>query len=160
MKTRDYLIQIQKKYGVDGNIAGTARLMGVSRKTVYSWLDGELAFGEDNAIKAADLLGLDADEVVINIRMEGTQSAQARAAWESILHRIGGHAAGIMLAVVVSFLYLAPSSPGYASYQEPGTLYYVKLAILQPTTMIAAVMLLVSLGMVLHARSIYHKADL
>jgi len=126
MNTADYANQILIKHGA--NITQAAKSMGVTRMSFYNWLNDEkpYMFSDEHAIKAAEVLDLDKDEVLRNILLERTKCPEARALWERMFSTLPRHAAGIMVFVVAMSLYIAPAQPGFAGPEMQSNIYYVK----------------------------------
>jgi len=69
---------IETKYGL-------AKLIGVSHKTVRSWVDEGRTMDESNAQKAAELLGLDYEFLLICIQMErANKNPELARAWSKV----------------------------------------------------------------------------
>ena len=155
MNTREYVVEVQKKHGAVENIAKTSRLFGVSRQTVYGWLNGDFIFKDEHVIKAANLLELPHGEVLLNIEIERTQCPEARAVWAGLLQQITGHAAGIFLAVAMVYGMSSGALPSPAFAGESG-IFSIMLS--NPQTLLAGFMLLISMGFMHHARATYRKS--
>lgn len=153
MKTADYANEILIAY--KGNISHAAKAMKVSRMAFYNWVDDEKPhmFSDEHALQAAKLLNLDEDEVLQNILLERTKCPEARAIWEKMFSNMAGHAAGIVLAVVVSFLYLAPNGESYAAPYSASEAPAMSIMLSSPNTLIACIILLISLGLNINTRA-------
>lgn len=115
MKTTiDFLDGIKESQGVDSDYM-TAKLLGVTRATVSRYRCGLSHFDDATAMKAANLLGIDAGYVIACAHRERAKTAEEKAVWTSMLERLGGLAAAILLAPA---LLMAPAESRAATYDS------------------------------------------
>jgi plasmid maintenance system antidote protein VapI len=105
--TRRLVAALMEKYDIESKYA-LAKLMGASQKAVRNWIDEGRTMDETHAAKAAELLGLDYEFVLICIQMERSKkNPDVARAW----HRIAdswdaSHVATFTLAFVGTYLVL------------------------------------------------------
>lgn len=70
--------------GVAKSSAELARLLGVSRSTLSEWRAERSAPNDDQAVKLAELLGIEAGELLAECGAARAKSPATRAAWERV----------------------------------------------------------------------------
>lgn len=70
------------------NDADIARQCGVSRPTVSRWRSGDRTPDDDEAVKLAELLGIEAGEVLAECGAARAKTPETRRAWERIAARM------------------------------------------------------------------------
>lgn len=130
MKARDWIDRAKLAQGWDSDYRA-ARELGVTRGAMSQIRTGDSAtLGEETALKVAEALQLDPALVLADQAMERARSESARTAWAAVLQRLGGVAAGVLVAVGVSSA-PAPAQAAQGaqiSGNGPGSVYYVKSA--------------------------------
>jgi hypothetical protein len=121
--TLTFLDAVKARHSVPSHYA-LAKKLGCTHQTVSKYRLRKDFLGDSTAIKVAELLEIDPAIVIASAHAERAKKDDERAAWESIVRRLGGAAA---LVVVGLFALLAPP-PANASPHDNGTLnvYYVK----------------------------------
>lgn len=76
-----------------------AKLLGVSKQNVSAWQNGRAYMSDSVGIRAAMLLGLDPDMVLIELHIEREKGHDTSPIWKSIKERLGKAA----MPVVVGF---------------------------------------------------------
>lgn len=99
--TEGFLDELRHRYDAKTDYA-LHKLLKVSRQTIYRYRDGKGTFDEDIAVRAAELLGLDPQMMLVWVTKERTRHAQARIFWEDLLKKLAGPAAVVLLAILVT----------------------------------------------------------
>jgi len=94
-----YIDDLKEKTGSDYK---TAQIMGVE-KSVISAIRRRGAISDDNAVKVAELLGIDPGEILLAAAMARSHGA-VREAWENVSKR-AGIAATIIIAMATTSLF-------------------------------------------------------
>lgn len=82
--TRRIVAALMNRYDIDTKY-GLAKLMGVSHKTVRNWVDEGRTMDETHAEKAAQLLDLDFEFLLICIQMErASKNPTLARAWSKV----------------------------------------------------------------------------
>lgn len=97
MKTSaEYLDDIKTAHHIESDYAA-AKLLGVTRSAVSNYRLGKSGFDEDVALRAAELLRRDPEELMLASRIERAKDDATRAPWVRLAKRSGyGPAIGIM----------------------------------------------------------------
>lgn len=75
-----------------------ARVLGVTAATVSGWRTGRSGIGEDAALRVAEILGVDAADVLVCLQAEkNRRNAPVRKVWE----RLAAHALAVVFAAVI-----------------------------------------------------------
>lgn len=74
--------------GVAKSSAELARLLGVSRSALSEWRAERSTPNDDQAVKLADLLGIEAGELLAECGAARAKSPATRAAWERVAARM------------------------------------------------------------------------
>jgi hypothetical protein len=160
MKTTiQYVEDLKRHFGV-GSTYALAKSMGLGDQTVRGWTKGH-TFSDKHAVMIEQILDLSPGEVLASVAAERTKCPEARAIWEMVSSVMHSHAAGIMVAFVAISLYAAPSEPGYSaansSHSAPSLSIMLSSLEQQPSTLFAAVILLISLGFMLHTKAMIQR---
>lgn len=110
--TQDYLDAVKAKTGATSDYQ-LAKIIGVRPQTISSLRVGRTHLGNENAIKVAEILDIDSGIVLSAVNAERAKNDQEKAAWASIWEKLGGVAAGLIVALALG------SSPA-PSYAETG----------------------------------------
>lgn len=128
MKTTiDFLSDLKAAYNLttDGQLH---RLLGVSRASISRLQSGKDYFGDENAIKVANLLKIDPAFVLASVHFERAKKDAEKAVWKGIIERLGGLAASVLLVIA-----LFSSLPDFASadsvFLTVGNIHYAKFPI-------------------------------
>lgn len=82
--TRRLIAAIMERYDIDTKY-GLAKIMGVSCQSAANWVDHDTVFNDKSALKAADLLELDYEYILICMQLERCgKNPRARKAWQHI----------------------------------------------------------------------------
>jgi len=119
--TTELLDQVKAKHGLpsDGKLSA---LLGLTRAQVSRYRNKGDAFGEDVALKVADLLDLDPGYVLACAAFERAKSEGARSAWRHVadVSKRFGAAAALLLLVGVPALTPAPAEAAQAKASGGG----------------------------------------
>lgn len=119
MKTTiDFLAAVKARHSITSDYS-LAPLLGISRQAVSLLQNGKDFMGETTAIRVAELLEIDAGYVMACAAAERSKNASARAAWETIIARLGGAAASILVGLALG------AAPSPAPAEPAVDLYYV-----------------------------------
>lgn len=69
---------------------GLAKKLGVGQSTLQGWRKNRSNMSEPTAAKAAEILGIDVDEVFVCLSIERTQGTPESEAWKHLYERLGG----------------------------------------------------------------------
>tara|TARA_B110000008_G_scaffold211558_1_gene210461 strand:+ start:483 stop:836 length:354 start_codon:yes stop_codon:yes gene_type:complete len=107
--TRKLIAALMNKYEIESKY-GIAKLMNVSQRTAANWIDRGTTFDNASAKKAADLLSLDFEFILICMEAERAKKNPATAAaWEHIAEvwnkgkNLAISAGLLLFSVVVSY---------------------------------------------------------
>ncbi len=98
--TNEFLDAISAKAGGASDYR-LAQLLGCSKQIISSYRHKGVAFGDEIAIRAAGILGLDPAYVVMCVHRERAKTEAEKALWASMLERLGGLAASILVVAVL-----------------------------------------------------------
>lgn len=122
MKTSaEYLDAIKAKHRLPSDYAA-AKLLDVTRSAVSNYRHGRSGFDEDVAIRAAELLDCDAEEVLLAAQAERAKDDRARALW-LMLAKKAGYAASV--ALFAAGMVSAPTPARAAPSPQAHDWYYV-----------------------------------
>lgn len=95
--TPEFLDAIKACKGVDSDYA-ISKLLGCTRSAVSKYRLGRAHFDDPTAMKVADLLGIDPGYVIACAHGERAKTAEEKAVWTSMMEKLGGLAAMLLLA--------------------------------------------------------------
>ncbi len=134
MKTVDYLDKIKKAHpDTGGNPASdyrTAKLLKVAKATVSKYRIQGTCFNDDVAARAAELLGIPAYVVIIDMHYERAKkknNIHVINAWKDISKKITTTAAALVIATGAASPALEGSS--HADFENPDNCYYRNILI-------------------------------
>ncbi len=83
MKTVEYLDEVMRRKRIPSDYA-LAKALGVAKQTIsrYRTVGGQ--FDDEVALRVADMLGIDAGIVLIDMHAERSKSADVRSVWERV----------------------------------------------------------------------------
>lgn len=90
MKTPAMYINDLKNRGLARSDADVSRLLGVSRTAICYWQDGRSAPNAEQALRLAELLKIDAGEILAECEAARAKTPEARKAWERVAARMAG----------------------------------------------------------------------
>lgn len=108
--TKEYMADVRARIKAKGLNPSKYRLaieLGVSQMTVAYWLTGR-TMDDDSALRVADYLGVDHDEVLIAMAHERAKTPAARKAWAKVAKTVSA-GTGMALALALAYA-VAPDS--------------------------------------------------
>lgn len=128
MKSSDWIDRLKAERGWDSDYR-VSKELGLSRSAVSGYRNGKYTLDEETALKVADALGEAPEIVLLDQTMERMKTPEAKSALSAALKRLGGVAAGLVVAVgVVSGPSQAEARTASPSSADAGSsVYYVKL---------------------------------
>lgn len=117
MKAAEWIDRVKAAKGLTSDY-GAAKELGLSRALVSKYRGPTSTFDEETAIKIAHALNIDPAIILADQAMERAKNDEARSAWSAILERLGGVAAGLLIAVGASAPSPAPAAQAKAG--DPG----------------------------------------
>lgn len=96
--------------------------LGIGKGQMSRYRNGYDFLSDDVAIKLAELLGMDNPaEIIASAHAERAKSSEVREFWSALAERLGGIAAGVLIAVGVGV-----PTPSTAASVVADSVYYVK----------------------------------
>lgn len=124
MRTLDFIDAVKRQHAISSDYA-CAQVLGLTRAQLSRYRNGRDYFGDETAVKVADMLKMDAGYVMACIHAERASNPDVRTRWEGVaarLQRAGLAAVVAVLAVVC--LGVAPS-PADAQTLKTGERLYI-----------------------------------
>ena len=90
--TKKLVNSLKKHYGNCTNYA-LAKNLGVSKGAVLNWDGKGTSMNDDIALKAAQILGLNPEKVLIDLQVERTKGSDSAALWQHISKQFSAAAA-------------------------------------------------------------------
>lgn len=87
MKTVDFLDAIRERYQLTSDYK-LAKLLGITVQRVSMYRRGSRRFDNQMAVKAAELLGLNAIQVIACVELEREMRPELRKVWEGVAGRL------------------------------------------------------------------------
>jgi tetrahydromethanopterin S-methyltransferase subunit F len=115
-----YIDELKEKLGSDYQ---TAHKMGVDRSVIAN-IRKRGAISDENAVKVANLLGIDPGEVLIAAAMARSEG-DVKEAWRNVSKR-AGIAAGVLLAVMMSMAYPNQANAAENAFTAVDNIHYAK----------------------------------
>lgn len=120
--TLDFLDAVKAKHGIPSDYA-LAPVLGVTRSAVSKYRNKLDYLSDEKALLVANLLEINSGIVLAAVHAERSKSDQEKAAWTSIWEKLGGVAAGLVVALALGSIPTpAQASPGGVA----NSVYYVK----------------------------------
>jgi len=101
MKTTDWLDQVKTRYGLTSDYQ-LAQKLGITRAAVSKYRNGKDLIGNPVAITIAKLLEIPPEVMVVASQAERARQPIEKAVWESILQKLGGMAAALVLGLTLT----------------------------------------------------------
>lgn len=86
--------------GLSKNDSETARKIGVTRAAVSDWRVGRRAPDDDQAVRLAELLGIEAGEVLAECGAARAKTPETRRAWERIAARMAASSITVCVLII------------------------------------------------------------
>lgn len=106
--TCEFLDALKARYCLPSDYA-LAKKLGLTHQTVSKYRLGKDFLGDSTALRVAELLEIDPAIVIASVHAERSKIAAEKAVWESIIERLGGAAAAVLLGIGLA------GSPGPAA---------------------------------------------
>lgn len=87
MNTLDLLTALKAAHGAASDYR-IAKILGIKQQTISNWKSGRSTMSDEVGIRAAELLGLDPDLVLVDLHIEREQGNVASPVWQSIRDRL------------------------------------------------------------------------
>ncbi|NIC03985.1 helix-turn-helix domain-containing protein [Billgrantia bachuensis] len=87
MNTIELLTKLRAHYGGASDYR-VAKELGIQPQTVYHWKSGRSGMSDDVGIRAAEILGLDPDLVLLDLHIEREEGNVTSPIWRSIRNRL------------------------------------------------------------------------
>jgi len=125
MKTTDWLDQVKTRFDLTSDYQ-LAKKLGITRAAVSRYRNGKDLIGNPVAITIANLLEIPPEVMVVASQAERARQPIEKAVWESILQKLGGMAAALVLGLTAMQAHDASAnifdnnglqSADYAQYQ-------------------------------------------
>lgn len=113
--TLDFLDAVKARHSVESDYK-LAQLMGVTRSCISNYRNGKSSLDDVAALKVAELLELSPGIVLSAVHAERAKAPAEKAAWNSIFEKLGGLAAGVLIA---SCLYPSPADASVYAASQP-----------------------------------------
>lgn len=114
MKAADWIDRVKLVKGWETDYRVSKELI-VSRNTISTYRSKGTTLEEDTAMKVAHALEIDPAIILADQAMERAKNEEARSAWAAVLQRLGGVAAGFLIAVGATAPTPAPAAETNAS---------------------------------------------
>jgi hypothetical protein len=127
MRTLDFIDAVKRHREISSDYA-CAQALGLTRAQLSRYRNGRDFFGDETAVKVADMLGLDAGYVMACIHAERASNPEIKVRWEGVAARLQRAGLGVVVAVLAVFLVgIAPTPADASPLQIKGaSVYYVK----------------------------------
>lgn len=124
----DILNAVKSKTGAVSDYA-LAKILSTSHQAIYNYMTKNRGLSDEIAVKAASILEIDPAITLALVHAEGARTENERTAWMSILERLGGVAAALVVSVGLTTTPApAQANSGATSYNnQQCNVYYVKL---------------------------------
>lgn len=113
--------------GVESDYA-LAKKLGVSKQSVSEYYSGKNVPNEFACLQIAESLGKPLETVIAAVRVEAEKDETRRSAWEKYYKRVGGMAAAVFLAVLLTVTFKVTPADAEAptlKLSQAHDLYYV-----------------------------------
>ncbi len=125
--TIEFLDALKAHTGATSDYA-LAPILGITRSAVSKYRNKHDFFSDAMAIKAAQILEIDTDFALLAIRAERARTPDEKAVWRSIIQRLGGVAATVLVGVMLNGAIPTPPSASkvYKSDNNESNLYIMR----------------------------------
>lgn len=83
MNTIEYMDEMMRRKRIPSDYA-LAKALGIAKQTVSRYRAGIGQFDDEIALRVAELMGIDAGIVLLDMHIERTKNAEVRQVWEKI----------------------------------------------------------------------------
>ncbi len=98
MNTLEYIAAVKAKRHITSDYA-LAKILGVSKSSVFQWNKGICGFNDETARKVAEILDMHPGLVMLDMQRQHARSEETRSAWQEIYQgflKLLPHARGVM----------------------------------------------------------------
>lgn len=120
--TIEFIEAVKVKRGIESDYA-LSKFLGVERSTISSYRHKGTRLDDDQVLKVAEALGLDAGYVAACVHAERAKCTEVKSMWRHVAERLGGVAAACIVGLGLSS---APTPAPAAEQNVANTVYYVK----------------------------------
>ena len=96
--TVDFLDAVKSRHSLPSDYA-LAPFLGITKQEVSKLRNGKVYLGDSTALQVAKLLEIDPAEVIASAYFERAKRPEEKAVWQSIMKRLGGAAACVVLGL-------------------------------------------------------------
>jgi len=121
--TIEFLDAVKTKTGAASDYA-LAPILGVTRSAVSKYRNGIDYLGDSTAMRVAEILEIEPASVLAAVHAERAKTAEEKAVWKFIYEKLGGIAAGALIALTATSA--APTPASAAQKELSNSVYYVK----------------------------------
>ena len=121
--TIEFLDSVKVKYGLVSDYA-LAKRLGVSQPTVSTYRTKRLKMEDRVCLRVAELLDIYPAIVLACVHSERAKTDAEKSAWKLIYERLGGIAASVLVATILSAH--APAPAQSSDWLNRNNVYYVK----------------------------------
>ena len=121
--TIQFIDAVKSKHGIASDYA-LAKFLEVKQQTVSGYRQGKVFLGDETAIKVAKVLEVEPASVLAAVHAERAKTEEEKAVWKLIYEKLGGIAAGALIAITASSAVPTPASA--ADKGLANSVYYVK----------------------------------
>lgn len=121
--TIEFLDAVKAKTGVPSDYA-LSPILEVTRSAVSRYRNGKDFLGDETALRVAKILEVEPATVLAAVHAERAKTAEEKAVWKLIYEKLGGIAAGALIAFTASTA--APTPASAADNVQSNSVYYVK----------------------------------
>lgn len=121
--TIQFIDAVKSKHGIASDYA-LAKFLEVKQQTVSGYRQGKVFLGDETAIKVAKVLEVEPASVLAAVHAERAKTEEEKAVWKLIYEKLGGIAAGALIAITASTA--APTPASAADKALANSVYYVK----------------------------------
>lgn len=87
MNTPDYLDLVRKHLGLPSDYA-LQKPLGLSKSQLSAYRTGKESLSDATAVKVAELIGMDAGRVILDMHIERSKTPELRAVWVSLMDKL------------------------------------------------------------------------
>lgn len=123
--TIEFLDAVKAKHGITSDYA-LSPVLGITRSAISKFRNGKDFLGGETAVKVAILLDIDPGIVLAAVAAERAKTEAEKAAWKSIYEKLGGIAAGLVVALALG----SSPTPSFAEQEQNpfnNNIHYTKL---------------------------------
>lgn len=124
MRTLDFIDAVKRHREISSDYA-CAQVLGITRSQLSRYRNGRDYFGDETAVKVADMLGMDAGYVMACIHAERASNPEIRVRWEGVAARLQRAGLAAVVAVLAVVCVGVAPSPADAQTLKTGERLYI-----------------------------------